>query len=171
MNCQIQAETKLISSRTTEIEMGPISDPADDVNGDHDSTSSVVNNSDSGSVSETRIPPPWWENVWRGLVQFFKDFRIRGDQSTLDPFQREVQQTSYWTRFAQLFLNRRTRRATVAAAIVMTAQQLCGVSVLSPLSLLFNCCIEQNGISPRESFATTHILAKSRSIHIWMKTG
>lgn len=120
MNCQIQAETKLISSRTTEIEMGPISDPADDVNeaeDDHDSDSSVMNNSGSDSV-------------WRGLVQFFKDFRIRGDQNTLDPFQREVQQTSYWTRFAQLFRNRRTRRATVAAAVVMTAQQLCGVNVL-----------------------------------------
>lgn len=120
MNCQIQAETKLISSRTTEIEMGPISDPVDDVNeaeDDHDSASSIINNSGSDSVR-------------RGLVQFFKDFRIRGDQHTLDPFQREVQQTSYWTRFAQLFRNRRTRRATVAAAVVMTAQQLCGVNVL-----------------------------------------
>ena len=160
MNCQIQAETRLISSRTTAIEMGPISDPADDVNeaeDDHDSASSVMNNSDSDSVSETRRPPPWWEKVWRGLVQFFKDFRIPGDQNSLDPFQREVQQTSYWTRFAQLFRNRRTRRATVAAAVVMTAQQLCGVSILFSLSLLFNCCIEQNSISPRELFATTHI--------------
>ena len=169
MNCQIQAETKFISSQTTAIEMGSISDLADDVNeveGDHDSASSVMNNSDSGSVSETEIPPPWWEKVWRGLVQFFKDFRIRGDQNTLDLFQLEVQQTSYWTRFAQLFRNKCTRRATIAAAIVMTAQQLCGVSVLSPLSLLLNYCIEQNSISPRESFATTHILSKSRSIHI-----
>ena len=158
MNCQIQAETKLISSRTTEIEMGPISDPADDVNeaeDDHDSASSVMNN--SGSVSETKMPHPLWEKIWKGLVQFFKDFRIRGDQNTLDPFQREVQQTSYWTRFAQLFRNRRTRRATVAAAVVMTAQQLCGVSVLSSLGLLPNFCIEQNSIFPRESFATTHI--------------
>jgi len=158
MNCQIQAETKLISSRTTAIEMGPISDPADDVSeaeDDHDSASSVMNNSDSD-----------WEKVWRGLVQFFKDFRIRGDQNTLDPFQREVQQTSYWIRFAQLFRNRRTRRATVAAAVVMTAQQLCGVSVLSSLSLLFNYCIEKNSISPRASFAITQILSKTRSIHI-----
>jgi len=147
MNCQIQAETELIASRTTEIEMGSISDPSDDVNeaeDDHDSASSATNNSGSGSV-------------WRSLVQFFKDFRIRGDQNTFDPFQRKVQQTSYWTRFAQLFWNKRTRRATVAAAVVMTAQQLCGVSVLSSLSLLSNCCVEQNSISPRESFATTRI--------------
>ena len=169
MNCQIQVETKPSSPQTAEIEMGSISDFADDVNeveGDHDSASSVMNNSDSGSVSETEIPPPWWEKVWRGLVQFFKDFRIRGDQNRLDPFQREAQETNYWTRFSQLFRNRCTRRATIAAAIVMTAQQLCGVSVSSPLSLLFNYCIEQNSISPRESFATTHIISKSRSIHI-----
>ena len=161
MNCQIQAETKLISSRTTEIEMGPISDPADDINeteDDHDSASSVTNNGSSDSV-------------WRGLVQFFKDFRIRGDQDTLDPFQREVQQTSYWTRFAQLFRNRRTRRATVAAAVVMTAQQLCGVSVLSSLSLLPNCCIEENSISLESRLPLPTFFSKTRSIHIWVKTG
>jgi hypothetical protein len=161
MNCQIQAETKLISSRTTEIEMGPISDPADDVNeaeDDRDSASSVMNNGGSDSV-------------WRDLVQFFKDFRIRGDQHTLDPFQREVQQTSYWTRFAQLFRNRRTRRATVAAAVVMTAQQLCGVSVLSSLSLLFNCCIEENSISLESRLQLPTFFSKTRSIHIWVKTG
>lgn len=161
MNCQIQAETKLISSRTTEIEMGPISDPADDINeteDDHDSASSVMNNGSSDSI-------------WRGLVQFFKDFRIRGDQDTLDPFQREVQQTSYWTRFAQLFRNRRTRRATVAAAVVMTAQQLCGVSVLSSLSLLPNCCIEENSISLESRLPLPTFFSKTRSIHIWVKTG
>jgi MFS family permease len=38
-----------------------------------------------------------------------------------------VQESSYWGRIIQLFSNDRTRRAAVAACIVMIGQQLCGV--------------------------------------------
>ena len=58
------------------------------------------------------------------------------DVSNLSRFQyyrQEVEKTHYWTRVLQLFRNGRTRRATVAASVVMLGQQLCGVYAFSPL--------------------------------------
>ncbi|KAI9688236.1 MAG: hypothetical protein M1822_001742 [Bathelium mastoideum] len=56
-----------------------------------------------------------------------------------DNFQEEVRLTGYWMRFVQLFLVPRIRRATVAAVVVMVAQQLCGINILSFLSsTIFN---------------------------------
>ena len=56
-----------------------------------------------------------------------------------DSFQTEVRLTGYWQRFLQLFIEPRIRRATVAAAVVMIAQQLCGINILSFLSsTIFN---------------------------------
>ena len=47
--------------------------------------------------------------------------------SNLNYYRNEVERTHYWTRILQLFRNGRTRRATVAATVVMLGQQLCGV--------------------------------------------
>ena len=52
--------------------------------------------------------------------------------SRLQYYREEVEKTHYWTRLLQLFRNRRTRRATVAASVVMLGQQLCGVYASSP---------------------------------------
>lgn len=60
----------------------------------------------------------------------------RIDDTELDQFQRRVRATSYWMRIWQLFRDKRTRRATVAALVVMISQQLCGVYVRSCVSLL-----------------------------------
>ena len=42
-------------------------------------------------------------------------------------FQDAVGNTTYWIRICQLFRSKGTRRATVAAAVVMICQQLCGM--------------------------------------------
>ena len=56
-----------------------------------------------------------------------------------DSYQKEVSLTGYWQRFLQLFIVPRIRRATVAAVVVMIAQQLCGINILSFLSsTIFN---------------------------------
>ena len=47
--------------------------------------------------------------------------------SNLHHYKDEVERTHYWTRIIQLFRDRRTRRATIAASVVMLGQQLCGV--------------------------------------------
>lgn len=45
----------------------------------------------------------------------------------LTSFQDSYDETNYYSRFLQLFQNPRTRRATVAALVVMLTQQLCGM--------------------------------------------
>ena len=47
--------------------------------------------------------------------------------SDLEYYRKAVERTHYWTRILQLFRNGRTRRATIAATVVMLGQQLCGV--------------------------------------------
>ena len=42
-------------------------------------------------------------------------------------YQKYWKSTNYWSRLYQLFRNPRSRRAAVAASVVMLAQQLCGV--------------------------------------------
>jgi hypothetical protein len=52
-------------------------------------------------------------------------------------FQDVSSTTNYWVRIAQLFRNEGTRRATVAAAVVMLGQQLCGMLVYLPSITVF----------------------------------
>jgi hypothetical protein len=59
-------------------------------------------------------------HTWRKLTN-------QVDDTELDQFQRRVRSTNYWIRIWQLFRDKRTRRATVAALVVMISQQLCGV--------------------------------------------
>ena len=49
------------------------------------------------------------------------------DLGKVSTYHLAVRRTNYWSRIVQLLLNPRTRRATVAASVVMFGQQLCGV--------------------------------------------
>ncbi|KAF2839531.1 MFS general substrate transporter [Patellaria atrata CBS 101060] len=63
-----------------------------------------------------------------------------------DDFQREVEMSSYGSRFLQLFTIPRIRRASVSAFVIMIAQQTCGVNVLAFLSsTIFNDAIQGEG--------------------------
>ena len=66
------------------------------------------------------------------------------DESDLDPFQRQLRKTNYFTRLWQLFRDKRTRRATLAAFAVMIGQQLCGVNVLAFYSSTFFSAVDNN---------------------------
>lgn len=66
------------------------------------------------------------------------------DESELDPFQRRIRRTNYFTRLWQLFRDRRTRRATLAAFVVMIGQQLCGINVLEFYSSTFFNTVDNN---------------------------
>jgi len=48
----------------------------------------------------------------------------------IQQLQERLKKVGYWTRLAQLFRDKRTRRATLASSIVMIAQQLCGINVI-----------------------------------------
>ena len=52
-----------------------------------------------------------------------------GDDEGVDSnlFQDEWKDTNYWNRIYGLFTNPRSRRAAIAASVVMLSQQLCGV--------------------------------------------
>ncbi|KAH0555842.1 hypothetical protein GP486_006212 [Trichoglossum hirsutum] len=132
MNCQLQAEAMLISSNRGELRPGLELGQLNHQNGPGVTGSETSSNTESEDGGTPDNPPQaqgdsWWKRAWRGLVEFTKDLRIRGNPEDLDGFQREVQHTGYITRFAQLFRKKRIRRATVAAAVVMISQQLCGV--------------------------------------------
>lgn len=49
------------------------------------------------------------------------------EDADLYPFQERVKKIDYWVRVRQLFRDKRTRRATMAALVVMISQQLCGL--------------------------------------------
>jgi len=52
------------------------------------------------------------------------------DGKYLVALQERLKRVNYWTRLGQIFRNKRTRRGTGAASLVMLAQQLCGINVL-----------------------------------------
>ena len=65
----------------------------------------------------------WWHTLWYGRKP------AHGD---IDPFVELFRQTNYFNRVWNLVFNHpRVRRASLAAAVVMLSQQLCGVSKLS----------------------------------------
>ena len=55
--------------------------------------------------------------------------KVEGADTVIESnaFQKYWKSTNYWSRIYQLFRNPRSRRASVAASVVMLAQQLCGV--------------------------------------------
>lgn len=66
-------------------------------------------------------------------------------------FQEEVSKTYYWTRIWLLFRNGRTRRAAIAASVVMLGQQLCGANVLAFYSTVFLRDISESNTSNKEA--------------------
>jgi hypothetical protein len=62
------------------------------------------------------------EKIWHKISRHVPD-------SELDEFQFRIRKTNYFSRLWQLFRDERTRRATIAALVVMIGQQLCGVFV------------------------------------------
>src|SRR5579862_5782438 len=112
MNCQLQAEARLIAINNTPAAGGTLP-PA---NG-------AIHANPPGEPDHPRQ-----RSSWISLILPLREPHIGGNEENLDTFQREVRQMGYWTRFTQLFLKRRIRRATVAACVVMISQQLCGVS-------------------------------------------
>ena len=60
-------------------------------------------------------------DLYYAHVQFAEELKI-------------VQGVNYFTRFSELFTIPRCRRATLAAGVVMIAQQMCGINSMSPLT-------------------------------------
>lgn len=58
-------------------------------------------------------------DLYYAYVQFAEEMKI-------------VQGVNYFTRLAELFTIPRCRRATLAAGVVMIAQQMCGINSMSP---------------------------------------
>jgi hypothetical protein len=65
----------------------------------------------------------WWRRMWWGGEP------AHGD---IDPFVQLFRQTNYFNRVWNLvFSHPRVRRASLAAAVVMLSQQLCGINILA----------------------------------------
>jgi len=62
-------------------------------------------------------------DLYYAYVQFAEEMKI-------------VQGVNYFTRLSELFTIPRCRRATLAAGVVMIAQQMCGINSMSSLSIL-----------------------------------
>ncbi|KAF2459022.1 major facilitator superfamily domain-containing protein [Lineolata rhizophorae] len=61
--------------------------------------------------------PEWREKTWKDRLEALKP-----------PPDRPI---NYWQKLGQLFTERRIRRATVSAVVVMISQQLCGVNIVA----------------------------------------
>jgi MFS family permease len=122
-NAQIQAEVSLLPKK--------VSDPE------------ATRHEQNGNV---KAPKP----RARALKKAWHRLSLQVDEKDLDPFQRRIRKTNYFTRFWQLFRDKRTRRATVAALVVMIGQQLCGVNVLAFYSGTFFHTVDKKS-SPMEA--------------------
>jgi len=132
-NAQIQAEVSLLPRRVSDAEAVG-----------HSSAVKIGNGQDAGKV--TAVP----KHRGHTLKEAWHHIRGHVDETELDPFQRRIRKTNYFTRFWQLFRDKRTRRATVAAFVVMIGQQLCGVNVVAFYSSTFLNKVNNNG-NPMEA--------------------
>ncbi|KAF2187274.1 MFS general substrate transporter [Zopfia rhizophila CBS 207.26] len=112
MNAQIQAEVSLLPRRLSDAE------------------------SNGQSTSKTPSTKPR-NKLRRRAADTWNAISRHVPNSELDTFQRRIKKTSYFTRLWQLFRDKRTFRATVAAFVVMAGQQLCGINVLAFYSSTF----------------------------------
>ncbi|KAF2664939.1 hypothetical protein BT63DRAFT_482841 [Microthyrium microscopicum] len=67
----------------------------------------------------------WWSRMWIGNED------LKGDNVARDPFVLQFRDTNYIKRVAHLVIHKRVARASLAAAVVMIAQQLCGINILA----------------------------------------
>jgi len=148
-NAQIQAEVTLLpkkvsdaeaAAHTSAIDTSAVDTKAIDTNG-VDTSAIGVRNGQDGKVTKRRGHA--LKEAWHRLSR-------QVDETELDPFQRRIRKTNYFTRFWQLFRDKRTRRATVASLVVMLGQQLCGVNVLAFYSSTFFHTVNNNS-NPMEA--------------------
>lgn len=121
-NAQIQAEVSLLPKREGDAEA------------DGQNTGFVMPNGDDknnqAAQQRRRHSKGRVKSAWHYISRHV-------DESELDLFQRRLKKTTYFTRLWQLFRDKRTRRATLAAFVVMIGQQLCGINVLEFYSSTF----------------------------------
>lgn len=118
---QIQVEINLLPQKSSDTEVEEQS------NGATDGASQKMQGADNPANQSyetkeySRLP------LKKRLAHAWRKLTNQVDDAELDQFQRRVRSTNYWIRIWQLFRDKRTRRATVAALVVMISQQLCGV--------------------------------------------
>jgi len=117
-NAQIQAEVSLLPKKVSDVEATV-------------QTSAIrIKHEQNGKVEPLKRRGRVLKEAWHRLSR-------QVDEKDLDPFQRRIRETNYFIRLWQLFRDKRTRRATIAALVVMIGQQLCGVNVLAFYSSTF----------------------------------
>jgi hypothetical protein len=67
----------------------------------------------------------WWRRTWHGTEV------ADGSKGRRDPFVLQFRDTNYGKRLWNLLRHPRVRRASLAAAVVMISQQLCGINILA----------------------------------------
>lgn len=137
-NVQIQAEVNLLPQRSRDTEIEAQSYEATHVvsqktQSKHDQVEQSYDTKEASNeeVAEKGVGRTGKESrnipLKASLASIWQKITKRVDDAELDQFQRRVRSTNYWGRIWQLFRDKRTRRATIAALVVMISQQLCGV--------------------------------------------
>ena len=104
----------------------------DDASSTHSRDSNAVDEYDDDELSDDWQPPSLIQRIKKQFTSFGHLIRSQeGDTEDPTTFQAQFRLTSYRQRVAQLFSVPRTRRACLAAFIVMIAQQLCGINILA----------------------------------------
>lgn len=134
---QIQAEINLLPQKSSDTEVegqsnGATHDTSQQMQGTDNPANQSYETKEDSSQEETEAAEKAAEEYSRlplkeRLARAWRKLTNQVDNTELDQFQRRVRSTNYWIRIWQLFRNKRTRRATVAALVVMISQQLCGV--------------------------------------------
>lgn len=137
-NAQLQAEISLLPKKHDEVEVEAQSEAphqrpdtlprstAAEVDGETDKNKNNVQATVEEAVEQplaktSRLPlKEDFGRAWRKLTS-------KVDDSDMDQFQLRMKSTSYWLRVWQLWRDKRTKRAAIAALVVMISQQLCGV--------------------------------------------
>ena len=107
-NAQIQAEISLLPEK-----------PKDDVESSSVVEEKVQTKNDTRTNGFTTARAGHGPTMRRRAVRAWRTVTRDVDDSQLDDFQRRIKQTNYFTRLWQLFRDKRTRRATIAAFVVM----------------------------------------------------
>ena len=137
-NAQIQAEVSLLPRKEKDVENG------------RQGARFIRNKTENGQQKETKAVRRRLARASARVKSTWHYISRHVDESELDQFQRELRRTNYFTRLWQLFRDKRTRRATLAAFVVMIGQQLCGVNVLAFYSSSFFSTVNNNK-SPMEA--------------------
>jgi hypothetical protein len=104
----------------------------DDVTSTHSRDTDVHDEYEDDEASIEWSPPSLPQRIQQQFRSFIRLIRSQEDD-TEDPttFQAQFKLTSYWSRITQLMTVPRTRRACLAAFVVMISQQLCAINILA----------------------------------------